>query len=64
METGKTNTIKFLSMNIIHEYNMTTWSVDLADQLQGNYHIGIRVHNRKWWYLLMFWYIGVMIQNS
>ena len=32
---GKTETIKFLRMNIIHDYNMTMVSVDQADQFQG-----------------------------
>ena len=39
--TGKTETIRFLRMNIIHDYNMTMGSVDIADQLRGNYRIAI-----------------------
>ena len=38
--------------------------VDLADQLQGTYCIDEGVRNRKWWWSILFWSIGVMITNT
>ena len=38
--------------------------VDLEDQLQGNYFIDKGVRNRKWWWSILFWSIGVMITNE
>ena len=37
-------------MKVIHNYNIATESVDLADQLQVSYHINTGVHNKKWWW--------------
>eukprot|EP00957_Ditylum_brightwellii_P128554 9806242-Ditylum_brightwellii.AAC.1 len=39
VDSGKTETMRFLHMNTIHSYSMTMGSVGLADQLCGNYHI-------------------------
>ena len=64
VDTGKTETIRFLRMNIILDYSMTMGSVDLADQLQRNSHINIGVRNKKWWWSNIFWSIGVMLTNS
>ena len=38
--------------------------VDLADQLRGTYRIEKGVWNRKWWWSILFWSIGVMITNA
>ena len=38
--------------------------VDLADELRGTYRIDKEVHNRKWWWSILFWAIGVMITNA
>ena len=57
-------TLRFLRMNTIHEYNKTMGGVDLADQLRGTYHIYKGVWNRKWWWSILFWSIGVMITNA
>ena len=38
--------------------------VDLADQLRGTYRIDKGVRNRKWWWSILFWEIGVMILNA
>ena len=51
-------------MNKIHEYNNTMGVVDLADQLRGNYRIDKGLRNRKWWWSILFWSIGVMITNT
>ena len=50
-------------MNTIHEYNNTIGVVDLADRKRGDYPIDKGVRNRKWWWYILFWLIGVMITN-
>ena len=39
-------------------------SVDLADQLRGSYRLDKNTRNRKWWWSIMFWSIGVMLKNA
>ena len=38
--------------------------VDLVDQLRGTYRIDKGVRNRKWWWSILFWSVGVMITNA
>ena len=64
VDTGMVETLIFLRMNTIHEYNNTMGSVDLADQQQETYCIDKGVRNRKLWWSILFWSIGVMITNS
>ena len=64
VETGMVETLIFLRMNTIHEYNNTIGGVDIADQLQGAYRIDKGVWNKKWWWSILFWSIGVMITNA
>ena len=39
-------------------------SVDLADHLRGTYRIDNGVRNRKWWWSILFWSVGVMLTNA
>ena len=64
VETGMVETLRFLRMNTINEYNNTMGGVDLADQLRGTYCIYKVVLNIKWWWYILFWLIGVMITNA
>ena len=64
VDTRKTDTIRFLRVNIIHYYNMTTWSVDLENQLQVTYRINIVVQNINCWWSIISWYIFVMLTKS
>ena len=43
---------------------MTMGSVDLADQLRETYRVDNGVRNRKWWWSILFWAIGVMLTNA
>ena len=54
-------TIIFLRMNIIHDYNTTMGIFDISDQLWVNHCISNEVQNGKWWWLFVFWYIGVVL---
>ena len=38
-------------------------NVNIADQLWGSYWFDHWLRNRKWWWLLMFLSIGVIIKN-
>jgi hypothetical protein len=64
VDTGETEKMQFLRMNNINEYNDTMGNVDLADQLRGSYRLDHWVRNRKWWWSLFFWGIGVLLTNS
>ena len=64
VETGMVETQRFLIMNTIHEYNNTMGGVDLAYQQRGTYCIDKGLRNRKWWWYILFWSIGVMITNA
>ena len=64
VETGMVETLRFLIMNTIHEYNNTMGGVDLSDQPWETYRIYKGLWNRKWWWFISFWSIVVMITNA
>ena len=37
--------------------------IDVTDQLRGSYRVDCRVKNRKWWWSMVFWGIGVLLTN-
>ena len=39
-------------------------NVDIADQLRAFYRIDTWLQNRKWWWSILFWAIGVILTNS
>ena len=47
VETGMVETLRFLRMNAIHEYNHTMGGVDLVDQLCWTYRIDNEICNKK-----------------
>lgn len=62
VETGQVEVLKYLCMNNNVSYNQEMGNVDMADQLRGNYRLDIGVRNRKWWWSLWFWVLGVMLK--
>ena len=48
VDSGKTEKLKFLHLNNIHNCNHTMGNVDRADQLRGSYQMDHWVQNRKW----------------
>ncbi len=64
VDSGKREKLTFLRMNTIDNYNKTMGYVDIADQLRGNYRCDHWLRNRKWWWSLFFWALGVMLTNA
>jgi hypothetical protein len=55
--------MKFLRLNLIDMYNNNMNSVDLADQLRNHYHLKHWLRNRKWWWAIFLWAMGVAAMN-
>ena len=64
VDTGQVELINFLRLNTINLYNKDMGNVDVVDQLRGRYCCDIGVRNRKWWWLICFWDLGVMLVKS
>ena len=64
VDSGETEVLKFLRLNNIDKYNKEMGNVDLADQLRGTYRVDHWVRNRKWWWSIFFWSLGVMLTNA
>ena len=64
VDTGKMESLRFLRLNTIDNYNKTMGNVDIADQLRGSYRVDHWIRNRKWWWSLWFWSLGVMLTNA
>jgi len=60
----KTVTIKYLHLNLIDIYNKYMNAVDLADQLRNCYRFNHWMRNRKWWWSIYLWAIGVGATNA
>ena len=64
VDSGKVEEMRLLRLNNIDKYNKEMGNVDLADQLCGTYRLDKLTRNRKWWWSIMFWSIGVMLTNA
>ena len=64
VDTNQIEKLQFMRLNQINEYNNGMGDVDLADQLRGVYRLDTWVRNRKWWWSMLFWYIGVLSTNA
>eukprot|EP00536_Pseudo-nitzschia_multiseries_P011345 jgi/Psemu1/28636/gm1.28636_g len=63
VSTGRVEKLRFLCMNFIDMYNNEMGGVDIADQLRESYQVQTWLCNRKWWWALMFWGLGVCLTN-
>ena len=64
VDSGEVEELRFLRLNNIDKYNKEMGNVDLADQLRGTYRLDKSTRNRKWWWSIMFWSLGVMLTNA
>ena len=64
VDTGKVEALKFLRLNKIDKYNNGMGDVDVDDQIRGVYRLGSWERNRKWWWPMLFWSMGVLLTNS
>ena len=63
VDPGTNESLKFLQMSNINNYNHQMGDIDIVDQLRNNYQFNHWLRKRKWWWSIMFWSIGVILVN-
>ena len=63
VDTGKVEALKFIRLNQIDKYNNGMVIVNVDDQLSRVYRLDRWVRNRKWWWSMLFWSMGVLLTN-
>ena len=64
VEPDQVETLKFLHLNINNDYNHDMGGVDIADQLGNYYRFDHWMRKHKWWWLIFFWALGVLLVNT
>ena len=64
VETEQVEMMKFLCLNINNSYNHGMGGVDIADQLRNYYRFDHWSRQRKWWWSIFFWALGVLLVNT
>jgi len=54
----------FYKINLIDEYNNKMNAVDVSDQLCNNYCMTHWLRQRKWWWSIFLWGMGVLLTNA
>ena len=62
-DTGNVDALILLRLNQINKCNNGMGDVDVADQLRGVYRLDHWERNSKWWWSMLFWYMGVLLTN-
>ena len=63
VDTGGVENLAFLQLNQIDDYNNTMGGMDIADQLRGTYRPDHWLRNRKWWWAIWNWSLGLQLVN-
>ena len=64
VETEQVEMMKFLHLNINNSYNHGMGGVDIADQLRDYYGFDHWSRQRKWWWSIFLWAMGVLLVNA
>ena len=64
VDTWGVENLTFLRLNQIDDYNNTIGGVDIADQLRGTYRPDHWLRNRKWWWAIWNWSLGLQLVNA
>ena len=64
VDSGRVEKIWFLRLNVNDFYNHAMGNVDVSDQLRNTYRFDHWLRKRKWWWSILFWWIGVMLVNA
>ena len=63
-DAGEMKVMSFLRLNMIDDYNQFMNSTDIADQLRNTYRPDHWMRNRKWWWSIFIWSLGVARVNA
>jgi len=64
VDTQRTESLRFLRLNINDSYNNDMGHTDVADQLRNNYKFDHWFRNYKWWWSIMMWGVHVLLVNA
>mgnify|MGYP000036765968 CR=1 FL=1 len=56
--------VNFLRINVIDDYNHKINAVDVSDQLRNTYRMTHWLRQRKWWWSIFIWGLGMLLTNS
>lgn len=64
VDTGKSEVLRFLRLNVNDDYNNDMGHVDVSDQLRNHYRFDHWLRQYKWWWSVFLWAFGVLLVNA